>query len=561
MSRKKNIFSMYRVLLLAATLPLVAVLLGVTTASMKATSKEVKNLTKNYMLSIVEQCGSALDSALFKGEDDTLSYNSLSAKANDYTVTDVGSSYLYIIDGHTAEMLYHPTKEKVGKSVENEAVKTLISQINTGKHPEPDIIEYNFNGTLKYAAYYVGINEKYIAVITADEPDVLRGINNITKQSIVVYIVSLLFWIAITMIAAKDICKPLAKIVNVITEFSKGNFTADVRIHSILKETNQLIDAATDLKQNMIRTIEQVNKSSQNLLQDTGSVNNEITVCNDAAVSVNTAVEEISRGAMDLANHAKNINEQMAAVGEAIASANVLSENTMDASGQIREISNVTMKTLDELLSANGVTNKAAGAVADSVIETNNAVQKISEAAAIIASIAEQTNLLSLNASIEAARAGEAGKGFAVVAGEIKNLAEQSNGSATEIKNIIVNILAISERSTTSAGMIREAVAKEEQVLKDMHSDFERVMESIGSVSDKITEIATKVKEINSSKDAIIESAESLSAISEENAASTQETSATINEMTGQIAAIDEQIKDVKAIVDRLNEVIGVFTV
>lgn len=561
MDRKKNIFSMYRVLLLAVALPLVAVLLGVTTASTKATSKEVKSLTKNYMLSIVEQCGSALDSVLFEGEDDALSYNFLSAKANDYTVTDVDSSYLYIVDGHTAEMLYHPTKEKVGKSVENEAVKTLISQINSGKHPEPDIIEYKFNDTLKYAAYYVGINEKYIAVITADESDVLSGINNITKQSIIVYAASLLFWIVIAMISAKTICKPLAKIVYVITEFSKGNFTADVRIHSILKETNQLIGAATDLKQNMIRTIEQVNESSGNLLQDTGLVNHEVAVCNDAAVSVNTAVEEISSGAMDLANHAQNINEQMAAVGETIVSANVLSENAMDASGQIREISNVTMKTLDELLSANGATNKASDEVADSVMETNSAVQKISEAATIIASIAEQTNLLSLNASIEAARAGEAGKGFAVVAGEIKNLAEQSNGSATEIKNIIANILAISERSTTSAGMIREAVAKEEQVLKYMHSDFERVMESIGSVSDKITEIAAKMKEINSSKDAIIESAESLSAISEENAASTQETSATINEMTGQISAIDEQIKDVKAIVDRLNEVVGVFTV
>lgn len=561
MSRKKNIFSMYRVLLLAVTLPLVAVLLGVTTASTKATSKEVKSLTKNYMLSIVEQCGSTLDSALFKGEDDTLSYNFLSAKANNYTVTDVDSSYLYIVDGHTAEMLYHPTKEKVGKPVENEAVKALISQINAGKHPEPDIIEYNFNGTLKYAAYYVGINEKYIAVITANESDVLSGINNITKQSIIVYAASLLFWIVIAMISAKAICKPLAKIVYVITEFSKGNFTADVRIHSILKETDQLIGAATDLKQNMVRTIERVNESSGNLLQDTGLVNHEVAVCNDAAVSVNTAVEEISSGAMDLANHAQNINEQMAAVGEAIVSANVLSENAMDASGQIREISNATMKTLDELLSANGATNKASDEVADSVMETNSAVQKISEAATIIASIAEQTNLLSLNASIEAARAGEAGKGFAVVAGEIKNLAEQSNGSATEIKNIIANILAISERSTTSAGMIREAVAKEEQVLKDMHSDFERVMESIGSVSDKITEIAAKVKEINSSKDAIIESAESLSAISEENAASTEETSATINEMTGQIAAIDEQIKDVKAIVDRLNEVVGVFII
>ena len=518
MSRKKNIFSMYRVLLLAATLPLVAVLLGVTTASMKATSKEVKNLTKNYMLSIVEQCGSALDSALFKGEDDTLSYNSLSAKANDYTVTDVGSSYLYIVDGHTAEMLYHPTKEKVGKSVENEAVKTLISQINAGKHPEPDIIEYNFNGTLKYAAYYVGINEKYIAVITADEPDVLRGINNITKQSIVVYIVSLLFWIAITMIAAKDICKPLAKIVNVITEFSKGNFTADVRIHSILKETNQLIDAATDLKQNMIRTIEQVNKSSQNLLQDTGSVNNEITVCNDAAASVNTAVEEISRGAMDLANHAQNINEQMAAVGEAIASANVLSENTMDASGQIREISNVTMKKLDELLSANGVTNKAAGAVADSVMETNNAVQKISEAATIIASIAEQTNLLSLNASIEAARAGEAGKGFAVVANQVNSLADQSAQAAKESAMLIETSVKAVEKGMVIAG---QTAAQ----LEDVAENSKIITEEVTNIAETLETQTTEIRQINEGIEQINDVVQTNSATSEECAAASQEMS------------------------------------
>lgn len=44
MDRKKNIFSMYRVLLLAVALPLVAVLLGVTTASTKATSKYYTNI-------------------------------------------------------------------------------------------------------------------------------------------------------------------------------------------------------------------------------------------------------------------------------------------------------------------------------------------------------------------------------------------------------------------------------------------------------------------------------------------------------------------------------------
>lgn len=219
------------------------------------------------------------------------------------------------------------------------------------------------------------------------------------------------------------------------------------------------------------------------------------------------------------------------------------------------------MDTLESLLNANKVTNTAAEEVAGSVIETNSAVQKISEAATIIASIAEQTNLLSLNASIEAARAGESGRGFAVVAGEIKNLAEQSNGSAKEIKEIIENIIAISERSTASAGAIKEAVSKEENVLKDMHIDFEKVVKSINDVSAEINEIASKMNEINTSKETIMESTESLSAISEENAASTEETTATITEMTAQISAIDEQMRDVKEIVGKLNDVVGVFIV
>lgn len=46
MGRKKNIFSMYLVLLLAVTLPLVAVLLGVTTASTESNFKRGKKPDK-----------------------------------------------------------------------------------------------------------------------------------------------------------------------------------------------------------------------------------------------------------------------------------------------------------------------------------------------------------------------------------------------------------------------------------------------------------------------------------------------------------------------------------
>lgn len=46
---------------------------------------------------------------------------------------------------------------------------------------------------MKYAAYWVGENEDYIAVITADESDVLKNVTGVTIRTIVTYVSSVIF--------------------------------------------------------------------------------------------------------------------------------------------------------------------------------------------------------------------------------------------------------------------------------------------------------------------------------------------------------------------------------
>lgn len=554
-TQKKHFLNMYRMLFIGVTVPLITSIVGVLVGITTTTSAEIKNITKNYMLSTVKQCGTTLDNSK------ELSYLSLKEEAPSYTIVDVDSSYLYVVDGHTAEMLYHPKKEKVGQPVENDAVKSLISRISAGEHPESDIIEYDFKGTLKYAAYWVGENEDYIAVITADESDVLKNVTSVTIHTIVTYVFSIIFWVIIAMISARAISKPLHQIVDAIVKFSKGDFTAEINAKSRLQETSALIEAAKQLKENMFDTIDSVTHSSKDLSRDIMSVNMSVNICNTATTNVNTTMEEIAKGAMDLATHAQDINTQMTMVNEAITSTTHSANDAKDASDQILNVTENTKNTLQTLINANDSTYGAAENVSNSVLETNNAIQKIHEAANIIASIAEQTNLLSLNASIEAARAGEAGRGFAVVADEIKHLAEQSNTSAKEIESVIENIIDISEKSTVSTHAIQSAVEDEKQALQNMSNNFELIRSGIENISEKITIVAEKMDSVNESKNTIMNSTESLSAISEENAASTQETTATINEMASQVISIEREMQNVTEVVEKLNKAVGIFKV
>ena len=116
--------------------------------------------------------------------------------------------------------------------------------------------------------------------------------------------------------------------------------------------------------------------------------------------------------------------------------------------------------------------------------DVNTAIEVVNK----ISGNASRSNMLALNASIEAARSGEFGRGFAVVANQMGQLAKDSGGSATAIKETLNNI---TNHLTTIISSIKDAnnVAREHM---ENVSKIQKVLDETLVLSSKLEEDISK---------------------------------------------------------------------
>ncbi len=396
-------------------------------------------------------------------------------------------------------------------------------------------------------------------VLGTAAPAVVKGSSYITAFSLaqLIYIitaaaaVALIFSIMTGSAGQPGIrkCRDLVESVaeGSLTQEIKGGYSSDLR---------EVVAALNKLISNIRGMVGKILIASDKVATYSGSITGDCEAVSRSVEEIAVTISEISQGIETQAERALHTRNNTAGIVEESRAIAGLAKNTYIITKDMKMMINKSGEKLEELTEYLHKNSRGNRDLAGETVELHRNVGEIKDIIAMVKDISEQTNLLALNAAIEAARAGEAGRGFAVVAEEVRKLAEESDMSASRIKEIIENITLRFEHIAQQIENQVKNLQKSIEYADEFTTLFNKVDETSDqtlSSSEKILDLTEKGILSASNVDRLMEE---MSAVTQQTAAGMEEINASVQEEAGMVRTIHTSVAKLFQMARELEELI-----
>lgn len=340
------------------------------------------------------------------------------------------------------------------------------------------------------------------------------------------------------------------------------------RIQDLSQSASLSFDTIDAAIEQAVRQIDEIHQSLADLSASSQETSSSVLEMSSTAEEMNHQVERLTQ---QIETATSAVQEMVTFIREVDTNVerlfNLIVETTASLEQMGASITQVARSGQESLTLADAVTREAQAGIQsmESMLQVMNGIQaaiqeawqvvnqlekrsgEIAMITGVIEDIADQTNLLALNAAIIAAQAGEYGRSFAVVAEEIRNLANRTGASTSEINKLIGHTQNDIAMTVQSIQQGRQRVQEGVRLATATHQALQQIYDSAQTSRSKAQEIARATEEQTRSIQMINQVMEQIHQLGQQVARASQN----LRVGSTQIQATMEQMRDMSDVARR----------